>query len=694
MKLLFAILFQCLFFFSFSQQTAYFDVKHAEVSVAIQPELKEISGSVVYRFEVLKDTNMFAIDAKNMTIKNVFLDEKTIDFEYDNEQIKLNKNFNKSDLSSLKIEYYAKPKKALYFITSESKAANQVWTQGQGKYTSNWLPSFDDMNEKIEFDITIEAPSAYEVVANGKLLEKETLKASTRWKYDMHSPMSSYLVALTIGKYDVIHKTSNSGIPLELYYYPSAKNYVEPTYRYSDQIFDFLEEEIGVPFPWQNYKQVPVKDFLYAGMENTSLTIFSDSFLIDSIGFTDKNYINVNAHELAHQWFGDLVTEENSEHHWLQEGFATYYALLAEKEVFGEDYFYTALYKTAKQLEALNEQGGESLLNPKASSLTFYQRGAWAVFALRNLIGDRAFQKSVKKYLTEYAYKNANTHDFINIASAKSQLKLNDFVEKWFVSKDFPIADAKLLLQQNKISKTLLELDEMSKEEVISFAESNPEIYTSEAQLVVVETILQRLLPNSEAEKAIFSKALHSEILKTRQAVALYMNPIPVELKADFEKLLTDKSYLTIEKALMKLWVNFPFTNDRKRYLDATKNVVGFRDRNVETLWLTLALITEGYQETNKKQYYDTLVAYTNPTEHFEVRQYAFQYLYQIQGWNEKSLANLVNACRHPVWQFSKFSKELLTELISDKEYKIMLESIADNLPTEEQMFLKQQLKK
>ena len=96
-------------------------------------------------------------------------------------------------------------------------------------------------------------------------------------------------------------------------------------------------------YPWKIYRQIPVRDFLYAGMENTTSTIFSQDFVVDSIGFNDKNYINVNAHELAHQWFGDLITSQSSKHHWLQEGFATYYALLAERQLFGDDYFYEAL---------------------------------------------------------------------------------------------------------------------------------------------------------------------------------------------------------------------------------------------------------------------------------------------------------------------------------------------------------------
>src|SRR5690606_27719789 len=146
-------------------------------------------------------------------------------------------------------------------------------------------------------------------------------------------------------------------------------------------------------FRSQEYKQVGVQDFLYAGMENTTLTIFSDSYMVDSIAQKDQSYFNVNAHELAHHWFGNMVTETESTHHWLQEGFATYYALLAAKEIIGDDHFYLELYKSAMDLEA---QAPESLLNPKASSLTFYQRGAWVLVALRETIGDRSFKKTIK----------------------------------------------------------------------------------------------------------------------------------------------------------------------------------------------------------------------------------------------------------------------------------------------------------
>jgi len=692
MKLFFALFFFFISFIGFSQQTQFIDIKKGDVTLTIDPELKKVSGYVVYTFDILKATDSLFIDAKNMEIEAVFLNDSPVEFTYNNTKLKVNYNFKSNTLNSLKIEYYTSPKKALYFVSPDGNNKTQVWTQGQGKYTSNWLPSFDDMNEKIEFDLSISTPSIYKTIANGKLVDKIEEKNLTTWKYDMQYPMSSYLVALAVGNYDYETEVSKSGIPIEMYYYPNKSDIVEPTYRHTKHIFDFLETEIGVAYPWQNYKQVPVKDFLYAGMENTSLTIFSDSHMVDSIGFIDKNYINVNAHELAHQWFGDLVTEESSTHHWLQEGFATYYALLAEKEIFGEDYFYEQLYNSAKQLEDLNKNGGESLLNPKASSLTFYERGAWAIFALRNYIGDRAFKKSIKKYLKDYAFKNANTHNFINIAAAKSQIKLEDFVQKWFVNPEFPLEDAKQLLLQNEVSKTLLTIDEMNNEEVIKYAEAHPIIFSSQDKSVIVTHILKRLLPNSEEEKAVFLKAMQSNVLKTRQAVALYMNPIPQEFKSEFEKLLLDKSYLTIQNALMKLWVNFPFPKDRVRFLDKTKGITGFSDKNIETLWLTLALITEDYQQNNKKEYFDILLSYTNPSQHFEIRQQAFQYLYQIKGFDEMALRNLVQACKHPVWQFSKFSRELLKELMSNKDYRIVLEGIVTDLPSEEKVFLEQQL--
>ena len=367
-----------------AQQTDKIDFTNANARLNIDVEQQTVSGLIAYKFEILQDLDSFYIDAKDMEFNVVFMGNKMAETTYDGERLYIMDSLPSGTKGEIIIGFSAKPRKAMYFVGWENDAPNQVWTQGQGKYTSNWLPSFDDENEKVDFDILVTFDSDYEVVGNGKMVRKDEMGDLNATLYEMEQPMSSYLLAMVIGKYSKKVEQSESGVPLEMYYYPKDSSKVEPTYRYTKQIFDYLEKEIGHDYPWQNYKQVPVHDFLYGGMENTTTTVFADTYVVDSIGFNDRNYVNVNAHELAHQWFGDLVTAKSGEHHWLQEGFATYYALLAERQIFGDNYYYWRLYEYAEELkDQARTENGTSLLNPKASSHTFYKRGAWVLHALR-----------------------------------------------------------------------------------------------------------------------------------------------------------------------------------------------------------------------------------------------------------------------------------------------------------------------
>jgi aminopeptidase N len=390
----FLLLFSCA---AIAQKVAV-DFTHVEATIQPYPNDGEIKGTVDYTFILNQNNDSIFIDAQKMDIANFSLDGKAYPYVNTGKKIgfKAPKILGKHKLF---LSYIVKPDQALYFVGYDDGISGneQIWTQGQGKYTSNWLPSFDDMTEKVEFDISIVYDEKFTVIANGILKDSKIANGLKKWNFDMQKPMSSYLLAIAIGQYDKQQLISQSGIPIENYYYPSDSLHVEPTYRYTKDIFDFLETEIGVPYPWQNYKQVPVHDFLYAGMENTSATLFSDAYIIDASAFVDRNYININAHELAHQWFGNLVTEKSGEHHWLQEGFATYYAYLAEKKVFGDDHFYWKLFESAKVLKEVSDRGeGQSLLDPKASSLTFYEKGAWALFILQEKVGETDFKNGIK----------------------------------------------------------------------------------------------------------------------------------------------------------------------------------------------------------------------------------------------------------------------------------------------------------
>ena len=638
--------------FSICQNGRNLDVKTANIYIWVNPDINEIRGSVVYKFDVIKKDTL-VIDKRNIQF-DYFRFNKD-EWIVDTDKFKGNKvEFfqNKSLDNEIEIKFTAKPKKALYFVKRNENW--NIWTQGQGKYTSNWLPSFDDVNEKVEFDITITFDEDYRVLANGKLDSITSSKGFKTWHYDMQKPMSSYLVALAIGKYDKKIETSESGIPIELYYYPEDSAKVEPTYRYTKQMFDFLEEEIGFGYPWQNYKQVPVHDFLYSGMENTSLTIFSDAYVVDEIGFNDKNYVNVNAHELAHQWFGDLVTATSGEHHWLQEGFATYYALLAEKEVFGKDYFDFKLYNSAQDLARQDLAGsGTSLLNPKSSSLTFYQRGAWVLYALRDKVGDKVFQNAVKNYLEKHQFGNVKTSDFISEVEVLYKNSLTDFVSNWIEAKAFPFNDAVELLKEQSVF--IQEYMMVDCEANSSKCEDYLKYYISDEAKIKV--IAQR--PD------LVSKATFSESSKVRQAISQCVTKVSNDLKDNYETLLEDKLYLTIESALYNLWINFPL--ERSKYLTKTRNIQGFNDKNVRLLWLVLALNTMEFQPEKNNDFLKELLSYTDASQNFELRMNAFTYLDLIKACGSECQSNLEQAKTHHNWRVSKFAKDMLNQLNNPK---------------------------
>ncbi|MCB4808356.1 M1 family metallopeptidase [Tamlana sp. 62-3] len=666
MKNVLYFVFGCFCWFGFSQQTDYVDFKSCRASIAFgNLQNKEVKGKAIYELKILKDTDSVFLDAQNFSEIKYILNDAIEGHLYDGKHLIVKHKFKAKTRHKLEVIWETSPKKAMYFIdwhdvTSSDFEVNQnriekaivvksgqIWTQGQGKYTSNWLPSIDDMNDKIEFDLNITFYKDYQVIANGKLIGKEERLNKTTWHYDMRKPMSSYLVALAIGKYKKKVEIAKSGIPLEMYYYPEDSSKVEPTYRYTKQMFDFLEDEIGVAYPWQNYKQVPVKDFLYAGMENTSCTVFSDAFMVDDIGFVDKNYVNVNAHELAHQWFGDLVTETSGTHHWLQEGFATYYALLAEKDVFGENHYYWQLYEYAQELYEQDKAGaGTSLLNPKASSTTFYKRGAWVLHALREKVGDKPFKKAVKSYLKKHKFENVETNDFINEVEKYSKTDLSEFVETWLMAETFNYDDA---LQSLKKSAYITEYLMVDCEVYSSKCVDYLKYYASdEAKAKVVSQIPNKITATD-----------FKNPLKVRQAIAKYVTNISPSIRTEYESLLDDKSYVTIEAALFNLWRSFP--PQRQNYLNKTKEVIGFNDKNVRLLWLTLALVTEDYEPENKTKYLNELTNYTSPNYGYETRMNAFQYLHQIKACNAECLSNLEQATTHHNWRMVKFAKQMLS---------------------------------
>ncbi len=378
-----------------------------------------------------------------MTYNKVQLNSSEVQYSYDEKGIWLLPEEELPDSAWIRIDYSCKPLKGIYFIGWQDttyRSRRQIWTQGQGIDHRHWIPHHDDQTDKLIVKLSVEFADEYQVMANGQLSDTKRSEAGkTIWSYSMNKPMSSYLIAIAIGKFDSVQNQSASGVPTHQYFYSDRANDYDWYYRDNLKIFNYLENEIGIAYPWQNYKQAPVQDFKHGAMENTTATIFGDFFMVDSIAFNDENYTYVNAHELAHQWFGNLVTATGSDEHWLHEGFATYYQWLSERNLYGYDRADWDRYKAALLVFEASNTDEIPLGNGKAGSSRFYQKGAWVLHMLHHDLGDSLFKASIRHYLNTYAFGLVTTDSLANSILKITGSNYSDFFERWVHRSGEPI---------------------------------------------------------------------------------------------------------------------------------------------------------------------------------------------------------------------------------------------------------------
>lgn len=412
------------------------DFERMRLSVEFEPEKGLVKGKITHFFSPIRQkVDSFFLDGPGINIKEAKLNGQTITYKTTSNGITFYppKALTWNEKDSLAITYEAYPRKGLYFIgwnDPTNISRKQLWTQGQGIDNRHWFPCYDTPNDKLITEIYVKFDKEYKVLSNGaKVSEKEQKDGTKIWHYKMSHPHASYLVMLGIGKYDIKETRSKSGVLLRQYYYPEWKDRYDFTYKYNEKIFDFLESEIGVPYGWESYSQIPVQDFMFGAMENTSATLFGDFFEVDSRSFNDRNYVSVNAHELAHQWFGDFVTARSANSHWLQESFATHYNVTAERECFGQDHFDWA--RRQAQNAAINTADKRSISHSETPTSNIYQKGSQVLEMLKYVTGREAYNKSVKRYLLDHKYANVDSDDLLNAFQDELGIPLDWFWEEW-----------------------------------------------------------------------------------------------------------------------------------------------------------------------------------------------------------------------------------------------------------------------
>jgi aminopeptidase N len=422
------------------------DITRMKVDVSFDTQKSLVKGKVTHSFIVLqKQVDSVFFDAPGINIKSALIGSQNLPFNITDKGVwvKPSKPLQWDQTNTITFEYEATPRKGLYFIgwnVPENPAKNpfavrkQIWTQGQGVDNRYWIPMYDDMNDKFITETVVTFENGYEVLSNGTLLKKTANKNNTTtWHYSMTKPHAGYLLMLGIGKYNIKKTKSARGIPMNLYYYPEFADRAEPTYRYSEMMVDFLEQETGINYPWESYSQIMVQDFLYGAMENTTATIFGDFFNVDERAYLDRNYVGVNCHELTHQWFGDYITARDWRDTWLQESYATYYPKMLTKKLFGDDaYNWQRRGEQNSAIEA-TKRDKYPIRHTSAGSARNYPKGSNVISMLSYVLGEEQWKRALNHYLKTHAYGNVETNDLQQAIQDKLGIDMSWFFDQWIL---------------------------------------------------------------------------------------------------------------------------------------------------------------------------------------------------------------------------------------------------------------------
>ncbi|MBX7155937.1 MAG: M1 family metallopeptidase [Candidatus Kapaibacterium sp.] len=375
------------------------------------------------------------LDGIKMRINSVTVSGKPARFYATDTTVVIFGLFDYGKRDSITIGYECTPRVGMYFTgwnDKTNRARKQIWTQGQAFDNRHWCPMYDYPNDKMITETYVTFDGDYEVLSNGNLIDtKKNADGTKTWHYTMTKPHASYLVMIGIGKYAVEKRKTKRGLPVNLWYYPEYPERIAPTYKYSTEMIDFMEELLGVQFPWETYSQIPLQDYVFGAMENTTATTFGDFSLTDARGVLDRNYMGTNSHELTHQWFGDFITQRNEKSIWLHESFATFYPKLFFRKFYSEDHYQWMRRGEQNSALSASEKDRLPIVHPSAGGTRIYPKGSAVLDMLKYVVGEENFHRAVASYLKKHAYSNVHTDEFYLAFADELGYTLDWFFDEW-----------------------------------------------------------------------------------------------------------------------------------------------------------------------------------------------------------------------------------------------------------------------
>lgn len=392
------------------------DIPHQRYTGICQIQLNPVRSQI----------DRLTLDAVNLQIRSVQIDGVTQTFDYDGEQlhIQVRPLTQAGKAMTIAIDYQVeKPQRGLYFIGPDANYPHkpvQVWTQGEDEDSRYWFPCFDYPGQLATSEIRVRVPQPYRAISNGELVSVTTEGETAIYHWMQKEVHPTYLMTLAVGDFAEL-RDEWQGKPVTYYVEKGREADARRTMGKTPQMIEFFSQTYAYPYPYPKYAQVCVDDFIFGGMENTSTTLLTDRCLLDERAALDnRNAESLVAHELAHQWFGDLVVIKHWSHAWIKEGMASYAEVLWTNHCYGQQE--AAYYMLGEARSYLSEDRSRyrrpivTHIYREAIELYdrhLYEKGACVYHMIRAELGDELFFKAIQTFVNANAHKTVETVDLL-----------------------------------------------------------------------------------------------------------------------------------------------------------------------------------------------------------------------------------------------------------------------------------------
>jgi aminopeptidase N len=421
-----------------------YDLQNVRTHLWFDVEHKSVRGEVTHSISVLRnDITQIKFSSVDLNIESVTVDGKEAKFatDPDNLIISLTHPAKRGDKHEIFVRYAGRPKKGLYFVLPDKDYPDrpkEIWTQGESEDTRYYIPIYDYPNDRTTSEMLLTVPATWLTVSNGQLVGIKSEDDGTKtWDWKQSEPLSTYLISAVAGEF-VEKKDTWRGVTLR-YVVPRGEEYkIDSTFSRTKQMLDAFSDRLDVKYPWVQYAQTSVDDFVVGGMENTSATTLTTSGLVNPklAGEELEGSDDLNSHELAHQWFGDLVTCKDWANIWLNEGFATYFEHYWLEAHYGVDEAAYEFWRDENRWMSQKRLFSVPIVTHETDDMVgysgnIYTKGGLILKMLRSQIGDENFFHGLHNYLQINRGKNVVTADLQKAIEEVTATNVDKFFQQW-----------------------------------------------------------------------------------------------------------------------------------------------------------------------------------------------------------------------------------------------------------------------